>query len=193
MHTEEGSTSSPQRRSNRNYKQRKTGCRFNLTISSFGGIDRNPYCQFAETSLYRRRGEPEVFSAVVRSKSTMVESNRRRDFKIRKERMLSEFNVEAVLPERKLSPISEAMKFSLKAMGAQHSRSISPEKRQLRIPAIRYDASRSFLLGKKPCARDGQTACVYRDYMVLFGGDRHMMSFNDIFLFRMDKALRSLR
>ena len=85
-HTEQSPLLSPRHRSNRNYKRRNNahGCRFNLTISSFGGIGRDTICQFAETSLYRRRGEPELFSAVVRSKSTMVESNRRRSFKLRK-------------------------------------------------------------------------------------------------------------
>jgi hypothetical protein len=29
--------------------------------------------------------------------------------------------------------------------------------------------------------------------MVIFGGDRHMMSFNDVYLFRMDKALKNLQ
>ncbi len=61
------------------------------------------------------------------------------------------------------------------------------------VPGIRYDSKRNFLIGKKPCARDGQTASVYCDYMVIFGGDRHMMSFNEVYLFRMDKALKNLQ
>jgi hypothetical protein len=55
----ENSTPSPNRRSiNRSSHQykRSHGCRFNLTLSSFGGVGRNTVCQFAETSLYRKRG-----------------------------------------------------------------------------------------------------------------------------------------
>ena len=36
--------------------------------------------------------------------------------------------------------------------------------------------------GKKPCARDGHQACVYNNYMLIFGGDRHNMSFNNVFM-----------
>jgi hypothetical protein len=42
------------------------------------------------------------------------------------------------------------------------------------------------MLGKKPCARDGQTAVVYENSLLIFGGDRHMMSFHDVYFFRMD-------
>jgi hypothetical protein len=122
-----------------------------------------------------------------------VGENRRKNFRLRKEKMLSEFTVAGGTAERKLSPTSEAMRYSLKSMGVQHHRHITQPEKQLTVPAIRYDSVRSFLIGKKPCARDGQTAVVYRDYMVIFGGDRHMMSFNDIFLFRMDKALKNMQ
>ena len=30
-------------------------------------------------------------------------------------------------------------------------------------------------LGKKPCPRDGHAACIYKNNMYIFGGDRHMM------------------
>lgn len=33
----------------------------------------------------------------------------------------------------------------------------------------------------KPCARDGHSATLIEDQMVIFGGDRHLMSFNDLF------------
>lgn len=46
--------------------------------------------------------------------------------------------------------------------------------------------------GKYPCARDGHSSNqisitniygIQEDIIVLFGGDRHLMSFNDIYLF----------
>jgi hypothetical protein len=36
---------------------------------------------------------------------------------------------------------------------------------------------------KKPCARDGMSMCYIDDKKILvFGGDRHKMSFNDLYL-----------
>ncbi|CAD8052466.1 unnamed protein product [Paramecium sonneborni] len=41
--------------------------------------------------------------------------------------------------------------------------------------------------GKKPCARDGHSVAVFQNYMILFGGDRHTMSFNDLYLLNLTK------
>ena len=35
--------------------------------------------------------------------------------------------------------------------------------------------------GKRPGARDGHTGVVYGEEMLVFGGDRHHMPFNDMF------------
>jgi len=35
---------------------------------------------------------------------------------------------------------------------------------------------------KRPCARDGHSASLNGDKMIIFGGDRHLMSFNDLFM-----------
>lgn len=36
---------------------------------------------------------------------------------------------------------------------------------------------------KYPSARDGHTCTVFGDKMIIFGGDRHHMPFNDLFIF----------
>ncbi|CAD8046545.1 unnamed protein product [Paramecium primaurelia] len=41
---------------------------------------------------------------------------------------------------------------------------------------------RNVINGKKPCARDGHAVTVFENQMVLFGGDRHTMSFNDLYI-----------
>jgi len=46
---------------------------------------------------------------------------------------------------------------------------------------IIYDESHRFIIGKKPCARDGQTVSVWQNKLYIFGGDRHLMSFNDLY------------
>ena len=48
------------------------------------------------------------------------------------------------------------------------------------------------VLGKKPCARDGHASLVHEEFMIVFGGDRHMVSFNDAYLFKLDKGVESL-
>jgi N-acetylneuraminic acid mutarotase len=41
--------------------------------------------------------------------------------------------------------------------------------------------------GKYPCYRDGHTACLLDNQMVIFGGDRNKVSFNDLFLFNLNE------
>jgi hypothetical protein len=44
------------------------------------------------------------------------------------------------------------------------------------------------LVGHKPCARDGHSALIYKNKMIVFGGDRHKMAFNDVYIFNLDQA-----
>ena len=55
-----------------------------------------------------------------------------------------------------------------------------------------YDESHRFIIGKKPCARDGQTVNIWEDKMYIFGGDRHLMAFNDLYSFDLEKGLKSI-
>lgn len=57
---------------------------------------------------------------------------------------------------------------------------------------IMYDESHRFIIGKKPCARDGQSVTINKDNMYIFGGDRHLMAFNDLYCFDLDKGLKSV-
>lgn len=57
---------------------------------------------------------------------------------------------------------------------------------------IMYDDSHRYIIGKKPCARDGQSVSVYKDCMYIFGGDRHLMAFNDLYSFDLVKGIQSL-
>ena len=44
--------------------------------------------------------------------------------------------------------------------------------------------------GKRPMARDGHTGLVCGDHFVVFGGDRHHMPFNDLFLLDLRKEFQ---
>ena len=35
---------------------------------------------------------------------------------------------------------------------------------------------------RRPCARDGHSASLNGDKMIIFGGDRHLISFNDLYM-----------
>lgn len=47
--------------------------------------------------------------------------------------------------------------------------------------------SKGDIAGRVPCARDGHTALNYNGKMVVFGGDRHKISFGDIHYFLMNQ------
>lgn len=51
----------------------------------------------------------------------------------------------------------------------------------------------SIVVGKRPCARDGHCAVVLGGELVILGGDRHQMSFNDIYKLDLALAVKSLR
>lgn len=55
-----------------------------------------------------------------------------------------------------------------------------------------YDDSHRFIIGKKPCARDGQSLVVLGSKMYILGGDRHLMAFNDLYSFDLEKGLASI-
>ncbi len=55
-----------------------------------------------------------------------------------------------------------------------------------------FDETNRYIIGKKPCARDGQTIAVCKNKMFIFGGDRHLMCFNDLYWFDLEKGLKSL-
>jgi hypothetical protein len=48
------------------------------------------------------------------------------------------------------------------------------------------------VIGKKPCARDGHCSVIIGGDLVIFGGDRHQMSFNDIYKLNLSLAMKEL-
>ena len=55
------------------------------------------------------------------------------------------------------------------------------------VPAV-YGRIRGF----RPCARDGHASVVVGRKMIIIGGDRHKMPFNDIFECDLDLALAKI-
>ena len=54
-----------------------------------------------------------------------------------------------------------------------------------------YDPTNRLIIGKKPCARDGHSALPYNEKMIIFGGDRHLMCFSDLYYFDLKKGIES--
>ena len=49
-----------------------------------------------------------------------------------------------------------------------------------------HDSTQIFhIRGKRPAARDGHTGIVFGDHLIIFGGDRHHMPFNDSYVFNL--------
>jgi len=59
----------------------------------------------------------------------------------------------------------------------------------LSLPTGQKGVSRQ--AGKRPAPRDGHTGVLFGDYMVIFGGDRHHMPFNDLLILDLATELSS--
>ena len=46
------------------------------------------------------------------------------------------------------------------------------------------------LRGRIPAARDGHSAVLLKNLIVIFGGDRHRMPFSDTFIFNVQKEIQ---
>jgi|Transcript_28820 hypothetical protein len=66
-------------------------------------------------------------------------------------------------------------------------RSPSPESPLKRVRRIGMEGPTSPIKGRikrrVPHARDGHSAVVIRNFMYIFGGDRHQMPFNDLYCY----------
>ena len=54
-------------------------------------------------------------------------------------------------------------------------------------------AVKSFLKGKRPPARDGHSVVVEGHRLIIFGGDRHHMPFNDLYVLDLESEFKQAR
>ena len=118
----------------------------------------------------------------------ILNENKQKKFLERKKELLKQFSEKPgdFGKNRSLSPTTESMLKTLETIGNQES-----TKKELK-QEIMYDDTHRFIIGKKPCARDGQSVSLYNNKMYIFGGDRHLMAFNDLYSFDLEKGLKSL-
>lgn len=138
------------------------------------------------------------------------EEKKRKLFLIKKQNFLKEFEVtdpsEASMLTLK-SPTTEAMKNSIIALtykgptdnDTANSESQSPLRGKKKSTLFSELMAESFISntpslngkvnGRKPCARDGHTSVSFGSKMLIFGGDRHKMSFNDLYMLNMKQMI----
>eukprot|EP00825_Cyclidium_porcatum_P041056 TRINITY_DN5310_c0_g2_i3.p1 TRINITY_DN5310_c0_g2~~TRINITY_DN5310_c0_g2_i3.p1 ORF type:complete len:278 (-),score=48.24 TRINITY_DN5310_c0_g2_i3:186-1019(-) len=133
-----------------------------------------------------------------------LKNKKRKEYLQKKYRILGEFN--NLPPEQELqymntqSPVTESMKNSLERIGNPNS---NMKLKPGRLTDFGRTTMSKFLqpiiddskvkVGKKPCARDGHCVDIYQNNkLVIFGGDRHQMSFNDIHALDLTKTIASL-
>jgi hypothetical protein len=125
----------------------------------------------------------------------MIDEQRKKVFLQKKAEMLKTFEVEKKDEEKLLSleTSSQAMKNSLDIIGDPNPRN---KQNDGKLTEFGKESESKFLqplqnnsnliYGKKPCARDGHSMVFLNNELIIFGGDRHQMSFNDIFKLRFD-------
>ena len=50
----------------------------------------------------------------------------------------------------------------------------------------------SHMKGRRPAARDGHTGVVFENHMIVFGGDRHHMPFNDTYVLDIQSEIQNM-
>ncbi|KAL4492534.1 hypothetical protein ABPG72_007647 [Tetrahymena utriculariae] len=131
--------------------------------------------------------------------NNQMEENRKKRIQMKKMNLLSEFelNEQEKSVIRPVSPTTENMKNSIQTVGNP----LGKTKYSLRILdssltrtqlAGNSEQRQNKMIGRRPCARDGHSAVICDNFCFIFGGDRHMMSYNDLFCVDLDKLMESL-
>lgn len=127
----------------------------------------------------------------------MLNEQRKKLFMVKKTEMLASFEPSKGERQRliALETESQAMKNSLDIISnpvPEHKLSDFGKQSVSHFLEPLQNSS-SIVIGKRPCARDGHCAVVTGEELVIFGGDRHQMSFNDIYKLNLTLALRSMK
>lgn len=134
------------------------------------------------------------------SPGKMIGEQRKKAFMQKKANMLKDFEVNEKEKGRYINvePVSQAMRNSLDIIGNPNPKPSNPPANHSPTNGDRANKSEmgrttcsrfleplvnnvSMIPNKKPCARDGHNAVLMGDALIILGGDRHQMSFNDIF------------
>ena len=131
----------------------------------------------------------------------MLDEQRKKVFLQKKAEMLKNFEVSKEDTSKLLSleTSSQAMKISLDVIGNPDPKMKTPEDRITDFGKVSVSKflgplknHTNVIMGKKPCARDGHCSVVMGGELIICGGDRHQMSFNDIYKLDLSKASKDI-
>lgn len=136
--------------------------------------------EVTQTNLIESMGE--VFN-----KKVMNFKKRKAEEKIN---LLKEFDVrDKKLRDNQLdlSPVSKRLKNSLNYCGQYTLRDTNQSQATLipygqSVHEVSKGKNNRQIKNSKPCARDGHSMVILKDHIYIFGGDRHRMCFNDLYL-----------
>ena len=137
-----------------------------------------------------------VTSLAPKSPKQLKEERVKKERNMRKIMLLSEFEVSDDI-KRKLvihSPTTEAMRNSINTIKIEVKSELKTMVDKMKVKDTHANAMMlinnatnpnerkvNLIKGKKPCARDGCSSNLYKEKVVIFGGDRHLMTFHDMF------------
>ena len=142
-----------------------------------------------KTEISRKLSTEHIFETNTGGKSPdqLKEARMKKEKYMKKMLLLSEFEVNDEVKSGMIinSPTTEAMKNSIMAVKGdakffEHNR-LKHHHKENSINNIMVNSSSNTIKGKKPCARDGCSGNVFHDKIVIFGGDRHLMAFHDLY------------
>lgn len=130
----------------------------------------------------------------------LKEERVRKEIHMKKMMLLSEFDVSEDTRKDLVihSPTTEAMKNSINAIKieiktAGHAFFSSKNNNNNKEIFVNINEKKINLIkGKKPCARDGFSMIKYKEKAVIFGGDRHLMAFHDMFFLNLKMAIEEI-
>ncbi|EGR29299.1 kelch motif family protein, putative [Ichthyophthirius multifiliis] len=126
-----------------------------------------------------------------------MKENRKKKFQIKKRNLLQEFELNETekLTFRNNSPTTETMKNSIVSVGnpiGKNKNSLKIQDQSKTNIQQQFDFKQNKVMGRRPCARDGHSAIICDNQCFIFGGDRHLMAYNDIYIVDLDKIINSL-
>lgn len=114
---------------------------------------------------------------------------------LKKMLLLSQFEVDEQEKEQLIinSPTTEAMKNSIFAIKAD-PKNLNPDlkfknNKEKSQNSMLINTGQNTMRGKKACARDGCSGNLFNDKLVIFGGDRHLMAFHDLYFLNINQII----
>lgn len=109
-----------------------------------------------------------------------------------KKKTISEKQDQANADKALASPTSISMKnsFIIKNADASFDSYYAQMKKRKAHNTNVGEATYGRIAGRRPAARDGHSSLIFKDFLVIFGGDRHHMPFNDIYYLDLAKELQ---